>query len=106
MKLAAGVIIVALLLLILEEDISSEFIASGLPFTHMPSSKAQKLRASLNKLCGFPRFSFTAIDFRICRYQCHGIGTDRRTVTLTLDDGTPCGRQGEKCKKGHCVAEE
>uniref|UniRef100_A0A6B0UL76 Putative conserved secreted protein n=1 Tax=Ixodes ricinus TaxID=34613 RepID=A0A6B0UL76_IXORI len=113
MKLAAGVIIVALLLLLLEEgpnpcfqeDISSEFIPSGLQFPHMPSSEAKKLRASLNKKCGYPRFTFTEINFKRCRYQCRGIGTDRRTVTLMLDDGTPCGRQGESCKGGHCVAQ-
>uniref|UniRef100_A0A0K8RJR5 Putative ixostatin n=1 Tax=Ixodes ricinus TaxID=34613 RepID=A0A0K8RJR5_IXORI len=106
MKLAAGVIIVALLLLLLEEDISSEFIPSGLQFPHMPSSEAQKLRASLNKKCGYPRFSFTEINFKRCRYKCRGSGTDQRTATLMLDDGTPCGRQAESCKKGNCVAKE
>uniref|UniRef100_A0A0K8R504 Putative ixostatin n=1 Tax=Ixodes ricinus TaxID=34613 RepID=A0A0K8R504_IXORI len=106
MKLAAGVIIVALLLLILEEDISSEFIPSGLPFPHMPSSEARKLRASLNRKCGYPRFSFTEVNFEGCQYKCRGMGTDQRTAIVKLDDRTPCGGPGEKCKGGHCVAEE
>uniref|UniRef100_A0A0K8R3U7 Putative ixostatin n=1 Tax=Ixodes ricinus TaxID=34613 RepID=A0A0K8R3U7_IXORI len=135
MKLAAGVIIVALLILILEEekrpntfllqnlfiyilntdneaspqgsehDISSEFIASGHSFQHMTRSDERKLKKKLNKACGYPRFSFTEIDFSGCRYKCRGIGTDPRTATVMLDDGTLCGGQGVSCKGGHCVAE-
>uniref|UniRef100_A0A0K8RJ31 Putative ixostatin n=1 Tax=Ixodes ricinus TaxID=34613 RepID=A0A0K8RJ31_IXORI len=106
MKLAAGVIIVALLLLILEEDISSKFIASGDEFPHMKSSAAKRLRSELNKRCGYSRgFSFAAINFLTCRYKCTHIGTNQEVYTGTLDDKTPCGSQGQKCQRGHCVAE-
>uniref|UniRef100_A0A147BXK9 Putative ticsk ixostatin n=1 Tax=Ixodes ricinus TaxID=34613 RepID=A0A147BXK9_IXORI len=106
MKLAAGVIIVALLLLILEEDISSEFIASGDDFPHMPSHDAQRLRSRLNRKCGYRRrFSFTAIDFSTCKYKCTRIGTNQDTYIRRLEDKTSCGSQGQKCQRGHCVAE-
>uniref|UniRef100_A0A0K8R6M5 Putative ixostatin n=1 Tax=Ixodes ricinus TaxID=34613 RepID=A0A0K8R6M5_IXORI len=106
MKLAAGVIIVALLLLILE-DISSEFIASGEEFPHMQSRAANRLRSKLNKKCWYSRgFSFAEIDFSTCRYKCRRIGTNQDTYIGRLDEGTSCGSQGQKCQGGHCVAKE
>uniref|UniRef100_A0A090X8A2 Putative salivary protein of 15kda inhibits cd4+ t cell activation n=1 Tax=Ixodes ricinus TaxID=34613 RepID=A0A090X8A2_IXORI len=107
MKLAAGVIIVALLLLILEEGISSKFIASGDKFPHMQSRAAKRLRSKLNKKCGYSHgFSFAEIDFSTCQYKCRRIGTNQDTYIGTLDEGTSCGNQGQKCQRGQCVAKE